>query len=242
MDEEGYSNGPLSDISSGRGEKVDGPLVAASKPSDTETTVVDKPQASIHVKPSTVSEMNKITDQGKSEVPKAAAAPIFGFGDKSPLQKELITSAPTFAFANKVTTPTNKQNAVSDVASEGKVAPIQQAPVPTTFKFGDPFPIPANAATENGNKNSGSPFKFSSPIVDEKESAKVGSASVFKAESSFRSVCLFPLLAWTRSMFVLYVLLSMLGYFSIISLCEMHDRWTLNDHYFNSVLKMLHWF
>lgn len=238
MDEEGYSNGPVTDISFERREKVEASLVAVSKQSDTEAVTVDKPQVPIEVKPSTVSETNKINDHGKSdlpvttekspifsfatasspsitasvispestlrpekvvssEVPKAAIAPIFGFGDKLPSQKESISSAPTFAFGTKVATSINEQNAVPVVTSESNVAPTQQASFPTTFKFGDnaTFPIPANAATENGKKDAGSPFKFASPLVDEKESAKVGSASVFKAgSSSSRSVCLFPFL------------------------------------------------
>ncbi|XP_038884355.1 nuclear pore complex protein NUP1-like isoform X3 [Benincasa hispida] len=229
MDEEGYSNGPVADISIERQEKVNS-LVAVSKPNNTEAITVDKPQASIEAKPPTVSAMNKINDQGKSdvpvttekspifsfpttsspsitanvigpesnmrpekiassEVPKAATTPIFGFGEKFPSQKEAVSFAPTFAFVNKITTSTNEQNAIPVVTSEGNVQPTQQASAPTTFKFGDKatFPIPANAATENGNKNEGSPL-FASPLVNEKEGAKEGgSASVFKAESSSSS-------------------------------------------------------
>lgn len=148
-----------------------------------------------------------------SEVPKAATTPIFGFGEKFPSQKEAVSSAPTFAFGNRVTTSTNEQNATPVVTSEGNVEPTQQASAATTFKFGDKatFPMPANAATENGNKNAGSPFKFASPLVNEKEGAKVGgSSSVFKSESSSsRSVCLSPLSLWSWSMFVLFVLLSL---------------------------------
>lgn len=126
-----------------------------------------------------------------SEVPKAATTPIFGFGEKFPSQKEAVSSAPTFAFGNRVTTSTNEQNATPVVTSEGNVEPTQQASAATTFKFGDKatFPMPANAATENGNKNAGSPFKFASPLVNEKEGAKVGgSSSVFKSESSSSSI------------------------------------------------------
>lgn len=241
IDEEGYSNGPVTETSFERRDKVDGSLVAVCKPCDTDTIAADKPQASIEIKPSTVSEMNKINNQGKSdvslavstekspifsfatastpsimanasglestlrphkidssEVPKAATAPIFGFGDKLPSQKEPISSSLTFAFGNKVATLTNEQNAVPVSTNESNVAPTQQASVSTTFKFGDKATF---AATENGNKNAGSPFKFESPLVNEKESAEVGSASVFKADrSSSRSVCLLPT-------FVLFILL-----------------------------------
>ncbi|XP_022938795.1 nuclear pore complex protein NUP1-like isoform X2 [Cucurbita moschata] len=234
MDDEEYSNGPVSAKSFERREKVDDSLVAVGKPSDTEAITVDKPQASIQAKPSPVSEMKKINDQAKSdvpvttekssifsfptaspssttanviepesttrpekiassEVPKAAAAPIFGFGEKLPSQKDPVFSSPTFTFGNKVTTSTNEQNAVPAVTSEGNVAPTLQASAPTTFKFGDKatFPIPASTATENGNSEAGSPFKFASSLVNEKEGAKAGSASVFKSESSSSSTLSF---------------------------------------------------
>ncbi|KAG6578832.1 Nuclear pore complex protein NUP1, partial [Cucurbita argyrosperma subsp. sororia] len=234
MDDEEYSNGPVAAKSFERREKVDDSLVAVGKPSDTEAITVDKPQASIQAKPSPVSEMKKINDQAKSdvpvttekssifsfptaspssttanmiepesttkpekiassEVPKAAAAPIFGFGEKLPSQKDPVFSSPTFTFGNKVTTSTNEQNAVPAVTSEGNVAPTLQASAPTTFKFGDKatFPIPASTATENGNSEAGSPFKFASSLVNEKEGAKAGSASVFKSESSSSSTLSF---------------------------------------------------
>ncbi|XP_022990208.1 nuclear pore complex protein NUP1-like [Cucurbita maxima] len=221
IDEEGCSNGPVTDISFDRREKMDGSLVAMSKPNDTEAITVDKPQASAEVKPSTESELNKINGQSKSDVPvtaekspilsfatasppsitanakdpesilrpeknisseapKAANAPIFGFGDKLPSQKESFSSAPTFAFGNKFAPSTNEQNAVPVATSESNVAPGKAT-----------FPIPANAATENGNKNTGAPFKFASPLVNEKESTKVGSSSVFKAESNSGSILSF---------------------------------------------------
>lgn len=268
MDEEGFSNGPVADKSFEMQGKVDDSLVSVSKPKNTEVITVDKSKASIEAKPFVVSVMNKINDQGKSDVPsttekspifsfptasspsitanvkgtesslrpekvaspelpKAATAPIFGFGEKSPSQKEAGSHPPTFAFGSKATT-TNEQNTIHVVTSEANVEPTQQASPPTTFKFGDKasFPIPANAATENGNKSAGSLFKFASPLVNEKEGANVGgSASVFKAEnSSSRSVCLLPLSLWSWSMFALFALLSVYGYISIIRLYEMQDK------------------
>ncbi|KAL0557139.1 hypothetical protein IC582_005657 [Cucumis melo] len=231
MDEEGFSNGPVADKSFEMREKVDDSLVSVSKPKNTEAITVVKSKPSIEAKPSVVSVMNKINDQGKSDVPtttekspifsfpttsspsstanvkgpesslrpekvaspelpKAATAPIFGFGEKSPSQKETVSQPPTFTFGSKATT-TNEQNAIPVVTSEANTEPTKQASTPTTFKFGDKasFSIPANAATENGNKSAGSLFKFTSPLVNEKEGANVGgSASVFKAENSSSSI------------------------------------------------------
>lgn len=276
MDDEEYSNGPVAAKSFERREKVDDSLVAVGKPSDTEAITVDKPQASIQAKPSTVSEMKKINDQAKSdvpvttekssifsfptaspssttanviepesttrpekiassEVPKAAAAPIFGFGEKLPSQKDSVFSSPTFTFGNKVTTSTNEQNAVPAVTSEGNVAPTLQASAPTTFKFGDKatFPIPASTATENGNSDAGSPFKFASSLVNEK-GAKAGSASVFKSESSSsRLVCLLLLSPSTWIIFISFYLYVCRFTSLLLAYVKCMINWILNVQHSN---------